>query len=191
MFPSSEIYGGINGFWDYGPLGAELKQNLKAAWWQRIVRGRDDVEGIDSSIIAHPRTWEASGHVEHFSDPLVDCRACKRRFRADQLEDELAAANERLDAARAKLAEQQEKDVEDERQVAELEAEVEELRAKAGLPPKSAAPAPKEKKGCGNMFFGILTLMGLGLMIVGWFTRGSAADTRGELRVFSGAAMTL
>jgi glycyl-tRNA synthetase len=87
VFPSSEIYGGINGFWDYGPLGVELKNNLKAAWWQAVVRERDDVEGIDSSIICHPRTWEASGHVEHFSDPMVDCRACKKRFRADQLDD--------------------------------------------------------------------------------------------------------
>ncbi|HVH17797.1 MAG TPA: glycine--tRNA ligase [Myxococcota bacterium] len=87
IFQSSEIYGGINGFWDYGPLGAELKQNLRALWWQRVVRERPDVEGIDSAIIAHPRTWEASGHVEHFSDPLVDCRACKKRFRADQLAD--------------------------------------------------------------------------------------------------------
>jgi glycyl-tRNA synthetase len=87
IFASSEIYGGINGFWDYGPLGVELKNNLKALWWQRVVRERPDVEGIDSSIIAHPRTWEASGHVEHFSDPMVDCKACKRRFRADQIAD--------------------------------------------------------------------------------------------------------
>jgi glycyl-tRNA synthetase len=87
IFQSSEIYGGINGFWDYGPLGAELKNNLKALWWQRVVRERPDVEGIDSAIIAHPRTWEASGHVEHFTDPMVDCRACKKRFRADQLDD--------------------------------------------------------------------------------------------------------
>jgi len=87
IWQSSEIYGGINGFWDYGPLGVELKNNWKALWWQRVVRERDDVEGIDSSIIAHPRTWEASGHVEHFSDPLVDCRACKKRVRADQLDD--------------------------------------------------------------------------------------------------------
>jgi glycyl-tRNA synthetase len=86
VFQSSEIYGGINGFWDYGPLGVELKNNLKALWWRRVVRERDDVEGLDSSIICHPRTWEASGHVEHFGDQLVDCRACQRRFRADQLE---------------------------------------------------------------------------------------------------------
>ena len=87
MFPSSEIYGGINGFWDYGPLGVELKNNLKALWWQRMVRERSDVVGIDTSIIAHPRIWEASGHVDNFSDPMVDCRACKKRFRADQLDD--------------------------------------------------------------------------------------------------------
>jgi glycyl-tRNA synthetase len=87
VFQSSEIYGGINGFWDYGPLGVELKNNLKAVWWRRVVRERPDVEGIDSAIICHPRTWEASGHVEHFSDPMVDCKACKKRFRADQLED--------------------------------------------------------------------------------------------------------
>ena len=87
IFPSSEVYGGINGFWDYGPLGVELKNNVKALWWQRMVRERGDVEGIDSAIVAHPRTWEASGHVEHFSDPMVDCRACKKRFRADQLDD--------------------------------------------------------------------------------------------------------
>ncbi len=87
VFQSSEIYGGINGFWDYGPLGVELKQNLKRLWWQRVVRERGDVVGMDGSIIGHPRVWEASGHVEHFSDPMVDCRACKRRFRADQIED--------------------------------------------------------------------------------------------------------
>ena len=87
IFQASEVYGGINGFWDYGPLGVELKNNLKSLWWQKVVRERDDVEGLDSTIICHPRTWEASGHVEHFSDPMVDCRACKKRFRADQLDD--------------------------------------------------------------------------------------------------------
>ncbi len=87
VFPSGDIYGGINGFWDFGPLGVELKNNLKALWWQRMVRERDDVVGIDSSIITHPRTWEASGHTENFSDPMVDCRACKKRFRADQLDE--------------------------------------------------------------------------------------------------------
>ena len=71
IFQSSEIYGGINGFWDYGPLGVELKNNLKTAWWNRMVRGRADVEGVDCSIVCHPRTWEASGHVDNFSDPMV------------------------------------------------------------------------------------------------------------------------
>ncbi len=87
IFPSGDIYGGLSGFWDYGPLGVELKNNLKAFWWQRVVRERDDVVGIDSAIITHPRTWDACGHTENFSDPMVDCRACKKRFRADQLED--------------------------------------------------------------------------------------------------------
>jgi len=86
VFPSSEIYGGVSGFWDYGPLGVELKNNLKARWWQQMVRERPDVEGVDSAIVSHPRTWEASGHVDNFSDPMVDCRACKKRFRADQLD---------------------------------------------------------------------------------------------------------
>ncbi len=94
IYPSSEIYGGIAGFWDYGPLGVELKNNLKALWWQRMVRERDDVVGVDSSIIAHPTTWQASGHTQHFSDPMVDCRACKKRFRADQL-DEAGPCNSR------------------------------------------------------------------------------------------------
>ncbi len=91
IFPSSEIYGGINGFWDYGPLGVELKRNIKDAWWKDTVTrhvegGRDfDVVGLDCSIIMHPKVWEASGHVGGFSDPMVDCRACKARFRADQV----------------------------------------------------------------------------------------------------------
>jgi glycyl-tRNA synthetase len=88
VFPSSEIYGGINGFWDYGPLGCEMRNNLKAAWWQRMVRERDDVVGLDSSIITNPQTWVASGHTENFHDPLVDCRLCKKRFRADQIDPE-------------------------------------------------------------------------------------------------------
>jgi glycyl-tRNA synthetase len=87
IFPSGDVYGGINGFWDYGPLGVEFKNNVKAFWWQRMVRERNDVVGIDAAIITHPRTWEASGHTENFSDPMVDCRACKRRFRADQVDD--------------------------------------------------------------------------------------------------------
>jgi glycyl-tRNA synthetase len=85
IFPSSEIYGGINGFWDYGPLGVELKRNLKATWWNDVVRKRDDMLGLDSTIILNPRVWEASGHVAGFTDPLVDCTACKARFRADKV----------------------------------------------------------------------------------------------------------
>ena len=89
IFQSSEIYGGINGFWDYGPLGSELKRNIRDAWWQDIVRRREDVVGLDCSIIMHPRVWEASGHVGGFTDPMIDCRGCKKRFRADQLFEEL------------------------------------------------------------------------------------------------------
>jgi glycyl-tRNA synthetase len=85
IFPSSEIYGGINGFWDYGPLGVELKRNIKDAWWRDNVMARDDMVGLDCAIIMHPRVWEASGHVGGFSDPMVDCRATKGRYRADQL----------------------------------------------------------------------------------------------------------
>ena len=85
VFPSSEIYGGMAGFWDYGPLGVELKNNIKAAWWRHMVTLREDVVGIDAAIIMHPRVWEASGHVAGFSDPMVDCRSCKLRFRADDL----------------------------------------------------------------------------------------------------------
>lgn len=85
IFPSSEIYGGITGFWDYGPVGVELKKKVKDSWWREVVQHRDDVVGVDTSIIAHPETWVASGHVSHFSDPMVDCKKCKRRFRADDI----------------------------------------------------------------------------------------------------------
>jgi glycyl-tRNA synthetase len=85
IFPSSEIYGGYNGFYDYGPLGVELRNNIKQAWWRTMVHCRDDIEGLDSSIIMHPRIWKASGHVDGFSDPMVDCKESKLRFRADQL----------------------------------------------------------------------------------------------------------
>ena len=85
IFQSSEIYGGLGGFFDYGPLGAILKRNVKNAWWREIVELRDDVVAFDSSIIMHPSTWIASGHVANFSDKMVDCKNCKRRFRADHL----------------------------------------------------------------------------------------------------------
>ena len=83
IFQSSEIYGGTGSVWDYGPLGVELKKNLKERWWASMVRMRDDVEGLDAAILMHPRVWEASGHVAGFVDPLVDCKNCKKRFRAD------------------------------------------------------------------------------------------------------------
>ena len=84
VFQSSEVYGGIGSVWDYGPLGVELKRNLQERWWNAMVRTRGDIEGLDSGILMHPRVWEASGHVSGFVDPLVDCRNCKRRFRADE-----------------------------------------------------------------------------------------------------------
>lgn len=86
VFQSSEIYGGFASCWDYGPLGVELKRNIKNAWWRSMVQERDDVVGLESSILMHPRVWEASGHVATFNDPLVDCRCCKGRFRADHLD---------------------------------------------------------------------------------------------------------
>jgi glycyl-tRNA synthetase len=86
VFPSSEIYGGLGSAWDYGPLGTELCNNVKRAWWRWMVHERDDMEGIDSSIILNRQVWKYSGHEETFSDPLVDCRECKTRLRADKLE---------------------------------------------------------------------------------------------------------
>jgi glycyl-tRNA synthetase len=85
IFPGSEIYGGLSGTWDYGPLGVELKNNIKQAWWHQFVTIRPDVYGLDSSILMHPKVWEAAGHVERFIDPLIDCKSCKTRFRADHL----------------------------------------------------------------------------------------------------------
>jgi glycyl-tRNA synthetase len=87
VFPSSEIYGGLNAVWDYGPLGVELKNNVKRAWWESMTRMRDDVVGLDASILMARRIWQASGHEEVFTDPLVDCTNCKSRFRADQIEE--------------------------------------------------------------------------------------------------------
>ncbi|MCL2139840.1 MAG: glycine--tRNA ligase [Treponema sp.] len=88
VFQSSEIYGGQNGAWDYGPLGVELKNRIAAAWWKEMTQLNDDIAGLDAAILMHPRTWEASGHVENFTDPLVDCKKCKSRFRADQIPQE-------------------------------------------------------------------------------------------------------
>jgi glycyl-tRNA synthetase len=90
VFPSGEIYGGTRSAWDYGPLGVELKENIKRQWWKAMVQQRDDVVGLDSSIILPTRTWEASGHVATFSDPLTECQSCHKRFRADHLQEAYA-----------------------------------------------------------------------------------------------------
>ncbi|MDQ3164765.1 MAG: glycine--tRNA ligase [Actinomycetota bacterium] len=90
VFPSGEIYGGTRSAWDYGPLGVELKENVKRQWWRAMVTGRDDVVGLDSSVILPPQIWKASGHLDAFVDPLVECQACHRRFRADHLQEEYA-----------------------------------------------------------------------------------------------------
>lgn len=87
VFPSSEIYGGLGSCWDYGPLGAELKRNLKSYWWEAMTNRRDDVEGVDAAILMHPQVWHTSGHVTEFTDPMVDCKTCKGRYRADKLEE--------------------------------------------------------------------------------------------------------
>src|SRR5690606_34004611 len=88
VYPSSEIYGGLANAYEYGPLGVELKRNLINLWWKRFITQRPDMVGLDSSIILHPKTWEASGHVGGFSDPLIDCKECQRRKRADHLIEE-------------------------------------------------------------------------------------------------------
>ncbi len=87
VFASSEIYGGTRSAWDYGPLGVELKENIRRQWWQSVVRGRDDVVGLDSAVILAPQVWQASGHIDAFVDPLTECRSCHKRFRSDQLLD--------------------------------------------------------------------------------------------------------
>lgn len=92
VFQSSEIYGGLNGCWDYGPLGVELLKNVKEEWWKTMTY-RDDIEGLDASILMHPRVWEASGHVENFTDPMIDCKQCKARFRVDTLTELISEKN--------------------------------------------------------------------------------------------------
>src|SRR5437763_16075799 len=87
VFPSSEIYGGLGSSYDYGHYGVLLKNNVKGQWWRAMLQERDDVVALDSAIIQHPETWRASGHLESFTDPLVDCRTCKLRFRAHTLGD--------------------------------------------------------------------------------------------------------
>ncbi|PIR52671.1 glycine--tRNA ligase [Candidatus Peregrinibacteria bacterium CG10_big_fil_rev_8_21_14_0_10_49_10] len=107
VFPGSEIYGGLANTWDYGPLGAELKNKVKREWWDTFVRSRSDVVGLDSAIFMNPKVWEASGHITSFTDPLVDCKSCKERFRGDKLLEEKlgidAAAVLKLDQVKAML----------------------------------------------------------------------------------------
>ena len=101
MFQSSEIYGGLGSTWDYGPLGVELKRNVKEAWWRLVITERDDMVGLDAAILMHPKVWEASGHVENFSDPLVECKVCNSRFRQDHLLEETGVDPESPEAAAA------------------------------------------------------------------------------------------
>ena len=93
IFPSSEIYGGLGSTWDYGPVGVLLKNNVKAAWWKAVVQERDDMVGLDAAILMHPDVWRASGHIESFHDPMVECKQCKKRFRADHLLEARGAEN--------------------------------------------------------------------------------------------------
>ena len=86
VFPGSEIYGGLSNSWDFGPVGCELKKNIKDLWWKTYVNNRDDIVGLDASLIMNPKVWEASGHVEGFSDPLVECKKCHVRVRADNID---------------------------------------------------------------------------------------------------------
>jgi glycyl-tRNA synthetase len=104
VFPSSEIYGGLRASWDYGPLGVELKNNVKRQWWKAVVQGRDDVVGLDSSVILAPVVWETSGHVGGFSDPLTECTFCHTRHRADHLEEQFEAKHGRAASGLAELS---------------------------------------------------------------------------------------
>ncbi|MGB5848025.1 MAG: glycine--tRNA ligase [Ignavibacteriaceae bacterium] len=109
VFQSSEIYGGLNGCWDYGPLGVELLKNIKEEWWKAMTY-RDDVEGIDASILMHPKVWEASGHVENFTDPMIDCKQCKSRFRLDVLGDSFNEKKKKkaIDSLKQKITDNEE-----------------------------------------------------------------------------------
>ena len=84
IFPGSEIYGGLANSWDYGPLGVELKNNIKQLWWKKFVQSRDDMVGLDTALIMNPKVWEGSGHLKNFSDALVECKKCHARFRVDE-----------------------------------------------------------------------------------------------------------
>jgi len=98
VYQSSDIYGGLSSAWDYGPLGVELKKNIQEFWWKEMTRLHDNIVGIDAAIMMHPRVWEASGHVENFTDPLVDCKNCRQRFREDKIPDENRIAKKCLTA---------------------------------------------------------------------------------------------
>jgi glycyl-tRNA synthetase len=136
IFPSSEIYGGINGFFDYGPLGAELKKNIRDCWWSDMVRRRDDVVGIETSIIMHPKVWEASGHVAGFADPMVDCKTSKQRFRADQLFFAAVVVEGQVLGYVSAL--------ESERTAAELQEAAEAMKRKKAVQGKLAAVEPRD-----------------------------------------------
>ena len=98
VYPSSEIYGGTRSAWDYGPLGVALKENIRTQWWNAMVKSREDVVGLDSSIILAPQVWQASGHVDAFVDPLTECKKCHKRYRADQLIENYENKNKKLPA---------------------------------------------------------------------------------------------
>ena len=100
VFPGSEIYGGLANSLDYGPLGVELKNNIAQLWWKRFVQTRNDMVGIDAALIMNPKVWEASGHLKEFSDPLVECKKCHERFRADQVESECSNCGGELTEAK-------------------------------------------------------------------------------------------
>ncbi|HWU23191.1 MAG TPA: glycine--tRNA ligase, partial [Nocardioides sp.] len=104
VYPCGEIYGGTRSAWDYGPLGVELKENIKRQWWRSMVQSRDDVVGLDSSIILPRQTWEASGHVATFNDPLTECQSCHKRYRADHLQEAYAEKKGIADPDTVKLA---------------------------------------------------------------------------------------
>ncbi|MEK7481935.1 MAG: glycine--tRNA ligase [Patescibacteria group bacterium] len=93
IYPGSEIYGGLANSWDYGPLGVELKNNIKQLWWKKFVQSRDDIVGIDAALIMNPKVWEASGHLKNFSDPLIECKKCHYRFRHDEMSDKTVCPN--------------------------------------------------------------------------------------------------
>ncbi len=136
IFQSSEIYGGLNGFFDYGPLGVELKKNIRDCWWNDMVRRRDDVVGIETSIIMHPKVWEASGHVAGFTDPLVDCKVSKQRYRADQLFFAPVIVDGKAVGYVSAL--------ESERTAAELQEAAETFKRKKGIQGKLEAVTPRD-----------------------------------------------